>query len=161
MATVILSEPGNYLCESPGFLSQSGNYTNAFLCANRPVKPQILSGGFFEEFFDDLGDLGNSFMDLFGNIVDATGNIVQGAGTGAGAWLSDPNNIQQIAGWAATGFSAMPPGLNQTQQQAFNLEKMRYEQMMQNQNQNSFSRLLDDPLLLIAGGALIYLIAKK
>ena len=53
----------------------------------------------------------------------------------------------------------MPPGLNQTQQQAFQMEKLRYEQAMA--NQNPFSAILRDPIFLIAGAALIYFIAKK
>jgi hypothetical protein len=148
MATVILSE-GN------SFLSESGNYTPNFLCANRAQKPVMLSGGFFEEFFDDLGDLGNSFMDLFGNIVDASGNIIQGAGQGVGGYLTNPNNIAQVGGVIATGLTGMPVNLTPQQQQQW----IQTQQM--NQQQNSFSALLRDPIFLIAGAALIYFVAKK
>jgi hypothetical protein len=141
MAKVILSEGQN-------FLSESGNYSTAFLCANKP--PKMLNG-WFDEFFDDLGDIAGGVMDIAVNAVDAAGNIIQGAGQGVGQYVSNPNNIAQIGGVVATGLTGVPVRLtNQQTPQNF----------MQPQ-QDPLQQLLQNPVLLIGGAALIYLLAKR
>jgi hypothetical protein len=149
MATVILSENRN-------FLSENGGYTNAFLCANRPGQPQLLAG-FVKNFFDGLGDIGSN---IIGGVADLTGagfgaatNIVQGAGAGVGSYISNPDNIAQIGGIVATGLTGMPVGLTNAQGQQ--------QQNFPMQNQDPLSGLLQNPVLLIGGAALIYLIVKK
>jgi hypothetical protein len=149
MATVILSENRN-------FLSENGGYTNAFLSANKPGQPQLLHG-FWKNLIDGLGDIGSNIVGGVANITgagfDAAGNIIQGAGTGVGSYISNPNNIAQIGGVVATGLTGMPIGLTNAQGQQ--------QQNFQMQNQDPFANLLQNPVLLIGGAALIYLIVKK
>ena len=149
MATVILSENRN-------FLSENGNYTNAFLCANKPEQTQLLHG-FVKNLFDGLGDIGSNIIEGIANITeavyDAGGNIIQGVGTGVGGYVSNPNNIAQVGGLVATGLTGMPVSLTNAQGQQM--------QNFQMQNQNPLDQLLQNPVLLIGGAALIYLIVKK
>jgi len=144
MATVILSENKN-------FLSENGNYTNAFLCANKPGQPQLLSG-FWKNLFDGLGDIGTNIVNFGASATGAANTIVQGVGVGVGGYVSNPANIAQIGGAVATGLTGMPVNLTNAQGQ---------QQNFQMQNQNLLDQLLQNPVLLIGGAALIYLIVKK
>ena len=145
MATVILSENRN-------FLSENGGYTNAFLCANKPGQPQLLSG-FWKNLIDGLGDIGSNIVNFGASATGAANTIVQGVGVGVGAYVSNPDNIAQIGGAVATGLTGMPVNLTNAQGQQ--------QQNFQMQNQDPLSGLLQNPVLLIGGAALIYLIVKK
>jgi hypothetical protein len=146
MATVILSENRN-------FLSESGGYTNSFLCANKPGQVQLLSRGFLNNFVDALGNIGSNLLNITTNATAAASQIVTGVGTGVSGYVSNPDNIAQIGGAVATGLTGMPVNLqNAPSQQMPNFEM---------QNQNPLDQLLQNPVLLIGGAALIYLIVKK
>jgi hypothetical protein len=146
MATVILSEKPNYL-------NQNGNYSETFLCANKPGQQQLLSQGFWKNLIDGIGDIGSNIVNIGVQATGAAGNIVQGAGQGVGGYVSNPSNIAQIGGAVATGLTGMPVNLqNQPGQQPQNFFP---------QNQNPLDQLLQNPAVLIGGLALVYLIASK
>jgi hypothetical protein len=146
MATVILSENRN-------FLSESGGYTNSFLCANKPGQVQLLSRGFLNNLVDGLGNIGSNLVNILTNATEAAGNITQGVGTGVGGYVSNPDNIAQIGGAVATGLTGLPISLQNVPGQQ--------PQNFQMQNENPLEQLLQNPVLLIGGAALIYLIVKK
>lgn len=143
MARVILSE------NKQGFLSEQG-YTAAYLSANKAPNPALLHG-FLDNLIDGIGDFGSGLIDIGVGVVDAAGNIIGGVSTGVTGYVSNPNNIAQIGGTIATSLTGMPIGLTNQQQQ------MQYQQ----QTQDPLQMLMQNPLLLIGAGALIYLIAKK
>jgi hypothetical protein len=123
MATVILSE------QRQNFLSENSGYTNAYIYGNKP--PQLLSG-FFDNFFDRLGDIGS-------NILEGASNIIGGVGTGVSGYVSNPNNIAQIGGAIATGLTGMP----------INLQNQQGQQNYNPQPQNPLNSIMSNPALLI------------
>jgi hypothetical protein len=110
-------------------------------------KPRLLSG-----FFDNVGDwasgIGGAWAGFLQSIPESGNAIVTGTGQGVGGYVSNPNNIAQIANVAGMATLGFNPGL--------------VNQPMPGQaNPYQLSTLLNNPMVLIAGLGLVYLITRK
>lgn len=137
MAQVILSDRPKY---QPG----------SFIGLSAPAPNPLLSS-FWSRFWDSAGDLVEGTVGMVTGSQDAVNQITAGVGTGVGSYMSNPNNIAQIANVAtAAATGGFNPGL----------VNMPLPGQMNFANQTP-QQLLNNPMVLLFGLGLFYFATKK
>jgi len=137
MAKVILSDRPTY---------QPGNFTRLAAGYHNP-----LLSSFWSRFWDSAADVVEGTAGLITGSQDSVNQITSGIGTGVGAYMSNPNNIAQVANIAtAAATGGFNPGL----------VNMPLPGQFDFQNQTP-QQLLNNPVVLLGGLAILYLVTKK
>ena len=136
MAKVILSDRPRY---------QPGSFTRLAAGTHNP-----LLSSFWSRFWDNAGDLVEGTVGMITGGQDAVNQITAGIGTGVGSYVSNPNNIAQIANVAtAAATGGFNPGLVNMPTGNLNFANQTPQQ------------LLNNPIVLIGALGLFYLVTKK